>query len=225
MNMGSSTRDKFVLVCLGLALAYLLCPTRDTVSVVHQDNSTIRFNISGSIEVLDLSKCGGEVRMVATEIVDDFTGFSKIWYDLYSKIKCFNEAKEMMHKNKMSFQDVVCFEVNRTCEASLYVPNARPLALKKIRVSWIDAEVPSIKACEFTRSNPELDEMNCTAAPVGHKDYIRLRCEQIEPGDKYCVSILVDKTDGKIHAIKSDFNSAVQSHFGLFDAVIRDWIV
>ena len=212
--MGTSVT--FAVVCLVLALGYFLCPTRDPVSVVHQDNSTIRFNISGSEEVLDLTKCGGQVQsVVAFEEFDEVFGRPILTLHNYHWIiECFKEAKEMMDRNKMSFQDIAC--INGICKASLYVPNAKALALNKIQVWVIDGKVPSIKMCETTKSTAELDEMNCTASTDDNKQYTGIPCH-VNPGEQKCFSHVVDLSTGTVEEVESDPNAVFRSIFGFVD--------
>jgi hypothetical protein len=217
--MGTSVT--FALVCLGLAFVYFSCPTRDPVTIVDQDGSSIRFNISGSQEVLDLTKCGGQGRFATRVIFDDQT-FCKVAGTIeipYWEIECFKEAKEMMDRNKMSFQDIAC--MNGICQASLYVPNAKGLALKKIQLWVIDGKVPSIEMCATTKSTAELDQMTCTGSPDENKQYTKIPC-RLYPGEKKCVSHVRDLLTGTVEEVESDPNGESRSIMTIVNMPIRD---
>ena len=217
--MGTSVT--FAFVCLVLALGYFLCPTRDPVSVVHQDKSTIRFNISGSEEVLDLTKCGGQLQsVVAFEEFDEVFGRPILTLHNYHwSIVCFKEAKEMMDRNKMSFRDIVC--INGSCKASLYVPNAKALALNKMQLWVIDGEVPSIEMCATTKSTAELDEMTCTGSSDENKQYTKIPC-RLYPGEKKCKSHVVNHLTGIVEEVEADPNGESRSIMSIVNMPIRD---
>lgn len=211
---------KVALVCLGLIGVYYWYTAQPTVTLIDQGSTIISFKITGSPKVLDLSKCGGLGQTVVVyEEYDDvvfrpiFTKYKKKYH-----IECFDDAKDLMTDYGMSFQHVLC---NReTCEATLVVPSATPVALQKIRVLLIHGIVSSIEPCEIVKSNSHLSEMNCTEGAMHDKEYTGFACVQI--GEQKCVSNILDRSTNKIHTRTADPDGYVHSAKGIVGIVLKD---